>query len=246
MDALLVRTALGAALASWALHAAARRYAARHGIAERSAQTFFSLVSHAALAAVGLVAFWNEPCSLSTAANIAARGTGGAPIHVHYGATVGHYLFALYAHLLVDTPRSRTDYWMLVAHHIGTLVVVGASYLDGYMHVGSLVMLLHDPADVFLDAAKLLNALRAERAAKVAFACLVVVWVPTRIVHYWADVIYDIVAMAPPQPKYLALLGLVGTLNLWWSYLIARIVVSAARGDAMRDVREDARDEKTE
>ena len=50
-----------------------------------------------------------------------------------------------------------------------------------YTRVGSVVMLLHDPSDIFLEGAKLADYAGAEGAAAALFAGLVVSWAVLRL-----------------------------------------------------------------
>ena len=51
-----------------------------------------------------------------------------------------------------------------------------------YVRVGSLIMLLHDPSDIFLEAAKLLNYAGLDLPATAAFAGLLCSWLVLRLI----------------------------------------------------------------
>ena len=54
--------------------------------------------------------------------------------------------------------------------------------LRRYVRVGSLIMLLHDPSDIFLEAAKLLNYAGLDLTATAAFAGLLCSWMVLRLI----------------------------------------------------------------
>lgn len=55
-------------------------------------------------------------------------------------------------------------------------------WCDRYARVGSIVMLLHDPSDVFLEGAKLCNYADWDLPATTLFAGLLVSWLALRLV----------------------------------------------------------------
>jgi TLC domain len=59
--------------------------------------------------------------------------------------------------------------------------VKGACKSCRYIRVGSIVMVLHDPSDIFLEAAKLLNYVGAETASVSCFAGLILSWLVLRL-----------------------------------------------------------------
>ena len=45
----------------------------------------------------------------------------------------------------------RKDFWQMLAHHIVTLLLIHFSWITNFVRIGTLIMLLHDFADIFLD-----------------------------------------------------------------------------------------------
>jgi ceramide synthetase len=53
------------------------------------------------------------------------------------------------------TDVRRKDFWAMFIHHIATIILIGYSYTVNFVRNGILVLMCHDPCDVFMEAAKL-------------------------------------------------------------------------------------------
>ena len=51
----------------------------------------------------------------------------------------------------------RKDFFELTVHHVATLALLFFSYAVNFWRVGTLVMVVHDVADIVLEGAKSLN-----------------------------------------------------------------------------------------
>ena len=77
-------------------------------------------------------------------------------------------------------------------------VVEAFAALHRYARIGSIVMLLHDPSDIFLEAAKLASYAGAEAPSTLLFTALLLTWCSLRLglLPFW--VIRS--ALCGPQP----------------------------------------------
>lgn len=50
----------------------------------------------------------------------------------------------------------RKDFWQMFIHHIATIMLMGFSWTTNLHRVGTLVLLLHDCADIFLEVSTVL------------------------------------------------------------------------------------------
>ncbi|KAL0572422.1 sphingosine N-acyltransferase lag1 [Marasmius crinis-equi] len=161
--------------------------------------------------------------------------------------------------MVLNLEKPRKDYWELVAHHIVTIWLVSWSYLMNLTLIGNAVYMSMDIPDAFFAFAKLLNYIQWNNAKVVAFLVFVGVWSYFR--HYlnfrilwsvWYE--YDLIPETSKQwdweqGTYLAgwmkyqvfiPLSLLQLLNLFWYYLILRILVRAvAAPTAIDDDRSD-------
>lgn len=45
----------------------------------------------------------------------------------------------------------RKDFWQMFIHHIATIILMCFSWIGNLTRIGSLVLLVHDCADIFLE-----------------------------------------------------------------------------------------------
>ncbi|KAK7061805.1 TLC domain-containing protein [Favolaschia claudopus] len=146
--------------------------------------------------------------------------------------------------LVLGLEKPRKDYYELIAHHIVTLWLVGWSYLVNMTLIGQAVYMSMDIPDMALAFSKLLNYLQMDRAKVVSFTIFVFVWSYFR--HYLNLVIlwsvwtqYDLIPQFArrwvwsegvylvPWMKYQIFIPilLLQFINLFWYFLILRILV---------------------
>ena len=80
----------------------------------------------------------------------------------------------------------RKDFLEMIVHHVTTLVVITCSFYAGHYRIGSIIMLLFDPADVPLHIAKQCKYIGgfAEKLADLFFVLFMLTFFVTRMVVY--------------------------------------------------------------
>jgi acyl-CoA-dependent ceramide synthase len=163
--------------------------------------------------------------------------------------------------LLMRLEKPRKDYTELVAHHFVTLWLIGWSYLINLTIIGNAVYMSMDIPDAFLAFSKLMNYIKWEKTKTVSFGVFVVVWTYFR---HWLNLVilwsawteFDLIPEAskqwsPPDGAWLAWwmkyqivfpIAALQALNLFWYYLIWRILIRAF-GSGVDDVRSDDEDD---
>ena len=53
--------------------------------------------------------------------------------------------------------RHLKDYIPTLTHHLVSIALLALSYYSGFIRIGTVILLLHDPADIVLQTAKFLN-----------------------------------------------------------------------------------------
>ncbi|XP_014211823.1 ceramide synthase 6 [Copidosoma floridanum] len=148
----------------------------------------------------------------------------------------------------------RKDFWQMFVHHIATIVLMCFSWVGNLTRIGSLVLLVHDSADIFLEGAKVAKYANYQRLCDGLFVILTVVWIITRMGVYPFWIIYStsveapkILPMFPAYYIFNSLLSLLLVLHAFWTYLILKIAYNAFNAGRMEgDIRSDSSEEISE
>ncbi|KAF8591529.1 longevity assurance proteins LAG1/LAC1 [Ramaria rubella] len=160
--------------------------------------------------------------------------------------------------LALRLEKPRKDFAELVVHHIVTLWLIGWSYTINFTPIGNAVFLSMDVSDVFLAFAKICNYLQLERTKNIAFAFFTCVWTYFRhwlnLVILWSVwVEFDLIpehakvwnpaegVWFPYWMKYNVFVPLLALqfVNLFWYFLIWRILLRAVFVSKLDDERSD-------
>lgn len=123
----------------------------------------------------------------------------------------------------------RKDFWQMFVHHIITLLLLSLSWICNLHRVGSLVLVIHDCADIFLEAAKVTKYANYQKLCDGIFAIFTVVWIITRM-GFYPRVIYStsieapsILPMFPAYYIFNSMLLSLLCLHVAWTYMILKI-----------------------
>lgn len=168
-----------------------------------------------------------------------------------------YYMFSLafYWSLCVSQffDVKRKDFWQMFVHHIATIVLMSWSWICNLPRIGSLVLVIHDCADIFLEAAKMAKYSGYQKICDVIFALFTVIWISTRL-GFYPYIIYNTSVIAPTMvpmfPAYYifnGLLILLLVLHIFWTYLILKIAYKALNAGQMEgDIRSSSSDYSVE
>jgi len=152
--------------------------------------------------------------------------------------------------------HKRKDFWSMQIHHFATIGVIWVSYAYGWTRVGAIIMLVLDPADVPLHAAKCAKYIGDARgkkkfqlAADVLFGIFLVTFFVMRLVMYpyvvWSSH-FEARNYFPPSVGYwtcVVLLYIILALQVYWFKLILNVVHRVLVTGSAEDVRSDDEDE---
>ncbi|KAF6779562.1 hypothetical protein AHF37_00892 [Paragonimus kellicotti] len=124
----------------------------------------------------------------------------------------------------------RSDFVVLLVHHMATVGLMSFSLVIYHHRIGSLVLLLHDIADCWMESAKMLKYLKRHQAAEWFFRIFVAVWIVTRLTYFPCWILYTIWELQPPvmYGAYAIIffwLLLLQVMHIYWFYLILKIAV---------------------
>lgn len=165
------------------------------------------------------------------------------PLARYWTAQASFYAASLA--MLFAWEHRRSDFPVMVAHHLTTVALIGGAAAARLEVPGAAVAALHDPADVFLEFAKLASAAGCPGAATASFLALMLTWGITRLgllplvaSDAWRA---GTVGGIPAAKPLAVLLWALVAMHSYWFALIARIAVGQlvrGGGRVTQDVRE--------
>lgn len=150
--------------------------------------------------------------------------------------------------VLVFWETRRKDFWVMMVHHIVTLILIAVSYDLNFLRVGCIILLLHDACDVLMECAKMLKYLNQDLWGSVVFGFFMLTWILLRLIYFpfwviWSTSRESTAILGRRVPYYHLFNGMLLTLvalHVYWFGLIARIAYDALSTGAPSDIREDS------
>ncbi|OQV20706.1 Ceramide synthase 5 [Hypsibius exemplaris] len=183
----------------------------------------------------------------------------GYPLHAVDRDMWWYYMLELsfYWSLLISQffDVRRKDFWQMFTHHVTTILLLTLSWMDNLVRMGSLVLIIHDVADVFLEAAKLARYANKPKLCDAFFIVFAVVWIISRMFIYPYVVVYTALFEAcqtvalegincfPAYYVFNALIICLQVLHFIWTWYIVRIAVKSIRTGKTDDNRSDTEEE---
>ncbi|XP_031568122.1 ceramide synthase 6-like [Actinia tenebrosa] len=163
-------------------------------------------------------------------------------LFLYYIVELGFYV-SLTISQFVDVQRK--DFWQMLIHHIVTILLLGFSYATSFFRIGAVVVLVHDIADVFLEAAKVFNYAKLQKICDFLFAIFAISFFVSRLVLYPFWVVdsvwnsWDSVGYFCSWYLFITLLLMLQVLHIFWGYSIFVVIVRILSGKNVKDVRSD-------
>ncbi|NXV23691.1 CERS4 synthase, partial [Cepphus grylle] len=141
----------------------------------------------------------------------------------------------------------RKDFKEQIVHHAATIFLISFSYCANYIRIGTLVMVIHDASDCFLEPTKIFNYMKWKKTCDSLFMIFTAVFLISRLVIFPYTVLYNTYyySMEIFQPFFgyyfmNALLIILQLLHVFWSCLIIHMVYKfILQGTMEKDMRSD-------
>ncbi|VDM53954.1 unnamed protein product [Angiostrongylus costaricensis] len=191
----------------------------------------------------------------------------GWPHHNVTTPTWWYYILeaSFYWALLIGTvciDIRRADFMQMTLHHAITILLLYISWTMNMVRVGTLVLFVHDAADIFIEMAKIVRYAEWKNALNVLFVVFIIVWTATRLIYYpfwiirsvWFDAPEMIqssyqwtnIWQRPVVPRILmVMLSSLLVLHIFWTYVILKVACKSMKGGELDDVREESDSEET-
>ncbi|CAN8003773.1 unnamed protein product [Ixodes hexagonus] len=197
------------------------------------AETVWRFFFYAGIFCYGLYALWDKPWLWDT-----MHCWYGYPNHPvpdgiwwYYMVQLGFYLSCTLSHFV---STKRRDFWQMFVHHIVTVTLLCLSWSCNLHRIGSLVLVIHDFADVPLEAARMARYVDRQRLADATFALFTVSWTVSRLGLYPCRVVYSAVfesvsvfGVSSVHYVFSFLLLALQFMHVVWTWMIARAAVQA-------------------
>ncbi|CAH8521719.1 unnamed protein product [Schistosoma turkestanicum] len=166
-------------------------------------------------------------------------------IHWYYMIQLGYYTASL---LWIFYEVKRSDFKVLLMHHISTVLLLTFSYVTNYHRVGAVVLILHDIADCWMEAAKVCKYVNKHVTAEILFSIFVPIWIVTRLTYFplwviWAIIKFNVFVNGP-YPAVSIMLGfllVLQILHIYWFCLIVKIAIQVkSKGHLVKDCRSES------
>lgn len=166
----------------------------------------------------------------------------------YYNVESAFYLSLLFSQFF---DVQRKDFWVMFVHHVVTLCLLGFSWACNLIRVGTLVLVIHDFADIPLEGAKMMAYVKKQRVADVVFNIFALCWIisrigllPYRIIYYSSYLARWVVPMFAAYYIFNSLLVALQMLHIIWTYFIVRVAIQAWNNNGIKDIRSEDEDEE--
>ncbi|KAK9908166.1 hypothetical protein WJX75_003679 [Coccomyxa subellipsoidea] len=216
-------------------------------LVDKFCESLWKLTVYATLLSLGLYALHDQPYLTDSTEFWQGWPSHSIPdkVKLYYAVEGAFYTASVF--MLLFWEERRKDFNAMLLHHVATSSLIAVSYFFSYARVGSIVMLLHDPSDIFLEGAKICNYADWDLPATSLFAALLVSWLALRLVllPFWVvrSCLFGVQHVLGYLPRYntvmSAVLCLLIVLHVYWFSMIARIAWEKVTTGSATDTRED-------
>lgn len=164
-------------------------------------------------------------------------------VYWYYLIEMSYYWCLMFS---LATDHKRKDWKEMTLHHCVTIALLYFSWVMNFVRVGSLILILHDTADIPLNLCKCAKYAGQLKQCDYFLCIFIPVWTLTRLIIYpfWIlnSSTFEVKNYIQPFCAYYLfniLLIALQLLHLMWSYMIAKIAINDIKKGKFEDVRSD-------
>lgn len=226
-----------------------RQQAGRPSPLSKFTETGWRWLFYLTMHVVSILVMWNKPWVWNT-----AYCWYNYPFHTVDPHVWWHYMWelAFYWALFISQffDAKRKDFWEMFIHHLATLALLNLSWTNHMHRMGSLVLIVHDFADHWLEFAKLARYAKYQTVCDGAFVMFGTTWVYTRLALFPCWICYStiveagqLVQMFPVYYIFNFLMTTLLMLHTMWFYFLAKVAIKVLMSSgAAEDARSDSED----
>eukprot|EP00762_Andalucia_godoyi_P007016 ANDGO_07687.mRNA.1 ASC1-like protein 3 len=234
------------------LRVAAKSHGVRKSDVNKFTECGFYAIYYVIAMAIGLAVFFKDEWDLFPTVSVWSDWPTQhftRSFRTYYLAECAFYSHAIVYTFLYDARRS--DFRELVIHHFSTIILVFASYWFRFHRTGLLVLLAHNPADIFLYSTKAIFYWNKREGLlkdamfglfAVSFLLSRLVFLPFVVIPcaYW-DAITVVGHYGLPHWTLLnSFLWILQSLHVFWFVLILKMIIKMlVKGEVDADIRSD-------
>jgi len=137
-------------------------------------------------------------------------------LRIVYLLQLSNYIAAL---ILLNSRKHHKDYYIMATHHLVTIALISLSYSYSMFRVGSMVLIVHDVSDIFLELGKCFNYIGWDTAKSITFAIFATTFFVSRLIIFPARVLVSVFIAS------YTIIGEARPLGLVWDLLLASLQV---------------------
>ncbi|KAM0676763.1 Ceramide synthase 2 [Binucleata daphniae] len=202
--------------------------------------TIWRLLIYTFLLIFGLCTLWSEEWVFHPLQYRYKWPTTKIPykIDLYYRIELLHYILSLV--FIFKEPKMK-DFKQMVVHHVITLYLITTSYKIGLLRYGTLIMLLHDFSDPFMEIGKTFFYLKCQNLADNFFTVFAAIFLINRCFLYPTFLVYPIYITKYDDENRLIMccikvcLVLLSVINLIWSFMIVKMAIRFYKDGCVKD-----------
>lgn len=225
-----------------------RKAQGKPGTLDKFCETGWRWTYYSCIFLYGVFCLWNEPWvkDINFCWYHYPHHSVSIYVQVYYIVEIAFYASLTFSQF---TDVRRKDFIEMFIHHLLAIALMVFSWTCNLTRVGSLVLVLHDFADIWLELAKLAKYAKFDKICEIVYGFFTMSWFVSRLGIYPSWILYSttveapqIIELWPAYHIFNVMLYLLMVLHVIWTYFILKVAYNAiyATPGKMADTRSDS------